>query len=264
MLAVSKRSRLLLALIIFADVTLFGVSGLPASAQNEPKASLATLPPDSALDAMVEARNWTALGAALSRPPDAASMVRALNWLHVRVDGGAGLMVVLMYTRNLWIAGGALNVSDPSKDIRVTAGLMALYAYELIVIDGAKCEDRSAPSNRASQLLRFNSATFGFLKAQSVELKPKIVEIALALEKKTAPLRKDDDLICRNGMEEMKAGLERGTQREVPNTSGHFGKTVEVAPPPDSAPKLVPSATFVPMQESARATMQQNLLKLVE
>jgi len=173
-------------------------------------------------------------------------------------------MVVLMYTRNLWIAGGALNVSDPSKDIRVTAGLMALYAYELIVIDGAKCEDRSAPSNRASQLLRFNSATFGFLKAQSVELKPKIVEIALALEKKTAPLRKDDDLICRNGMEEMKAGLERGTQREVPNTSGHYGKTVEVAPPPDWAPKLVPSATFVPMQESARATMQQNLLKLVE
>jgi hypothetical protein len=109
----------------------------PAFARDRPQAPTSTLPSDSALDALLATRDWHGLATALSQPPDAASLPRALNWLQAKVNDGAGFMIALAYTRDLWMAGNAMNVSDPLKDLRVTAGMMALYAYELVVIDGA-------------------------------------------------------------------------------------------------------------------------------
>ena len=115
-----------------------------------------------------------------------------------------------------------------------------------------------------SQLFSARAATLVFLKKQPADLKSKIVDLSIALEKKTAPLRRDDDLICRDGMDQMRASLERGTQRKVPNTSGHYGETVEVAPPPDWAPKFLSPEIYAPIQEKDRAQMREALLKLLE
>ena len=149
------------------------------------------------------------------------------------MENGGGLLLPTIYARDLWAIGSNLKVSDPNTDMRVSAALISFYAYEITIIDGAKCEDQSAPSNRVSQLLRNGAATFAFLKQQPPDLKMKVVDVAIALERKTAPFRTDDDLICRGGMDEMKASLERGKQQEVPNTTGHYGKTIAVTPPPD-------------------------------
>jgi hypothetical protein len=170
--------------------------------------------------------------------------------------------LALEFAREFWDNSRGLT-DDQAKGPRVTAGLYSLYAFELIVIDGAKCEDRSAPDNRISQLLRRQAATLAFLKKQEPDVKAKTVELAIGLERKTAPLRTDDDLICRNGLEEMKASLERGTQREAPNTTGHYGRTVAVTPPPDWTPKFVPPSVYRPMQEKARADVRESLLNLV-
>ena len=101
------------------------------------------------------------------------------------------------------------------------------------------------------------------MKEQKPDLKAKIVELAIGLERTTAPLRKDDDLVCRDGMAQMKASLEKGTQQEVPNTTGHYGKTIAVTPPPDWTPTFVPPSVYRPMQERARAGMRESLLSLV-
>ena len=180
------------------------------------------------------------------------------------MENGGGLLLPIVYARDLWVIGSTLKVDDPDKDMRLSAALISLYAYELIVIDGAKCEDRSAPNHRATQLLTSRAATLAFLKQQPPESKSKVVDVAIALERKTAPLRKDDDLICRGGLDQMRAGLERGTQQETPTTSGHVGKTIAVAPPPDWAPKFVSPDVYRPMQDKARASMRESLLKLVE
>jgi hypothetical protein len=259
-----KRSHILLLVVTVVVAVASAISPLPTIAQEQPAAAPSALPADADLDALLAAQNWNGLVAAFARPRDAESLTRALKWLHKKVDTGAGFMVALLYARNLWIAGNAVNIDDPIHDMRITAGLILLYAYELIMIDGAKCEDQSAPGNRASQLFRFNSATFAFLKKERGDLKPKTVDIAIALEKKTAPSRKDDDLICRGGLEQMKAGLERGAQKEVPNTSGHYRKTVEVTPPADWAPKFVSPDIYVPIQDKARTQMREHLLKLIE
>lgn len=247
---------------------LCSVSQLPANAGDDSTVpAAAPLATNAELDALLEARDWKRLSPALmalSSPRDAASFARVADWLKGKLLSGAGFLVAYVYMRDLWAAGNGLNVDDPKNDLRVSAGMIALYAFELIVIDGAKCEDRSAPDNRVHQLLSLNAATFSFLKSRPAELKENLVTTALAFEKKTAPMRRDDDLLCRDGMDQMKAGLERGTQREVPTPPGHIGRTVDVTPPPDWAPKFVPPQTYVPIQSGARATMRETLLKLIQ
>jgi hypothetical protein len=255
-----RRLLILFALAIFSAFVPFLSA---AKAQEPPANTPAPLLSDADLDALLTARNWDALGAALSRPVTNQEFARKLNWLKTRMENGGGLLLPTIYARDLWAIGINLKVSDPNTDMRVSAALISFYAYQITIIDGAKCENQSALGNRVSQLLSNRTATFAYLKQQPLELRMKVVEVAIALERKTAPLRKDDDLICRGGMDEMKASLERGTQKEVPNTTGHYGKTIAVTPPPDWTPKFVPPSVYRPMQEKARADMRESLLNLV-
>lgn len=63
-----------------------------------------------------------------------------------------------------------------------------------------------------------------FLKGRPAGVKSTAVDAAISLEKMTAPVRKDDDLICRAVMAQIMAGLERGTQQELPKQPGMLGK----------------------------------------
>jgi hypothetical protein len=251
--------------ILFAVALSALVPFVPAALaqQPSPNPSAVLLPSDAALDALVSARNWNELGATLSRAVTNDEFARKLNWLKARMDNGGGLFLAILYARDLWAVGNSAKIDDPAKDPSVTAGLISLYAYELILIDGAKCEDPSAPSNRATQLFTQRAAALAFLKQQPPDLKSKIVEIAIALERKTAPLRKDDDLICRDGMDQMRASLERGTQQEMPSAPGYVGKRIAVTPPADWTPKFVSPDVYRPLQDKARADMRGNLLRLV-
>jgi hypothetical protein len=256
-----QRHSVLSILTLVSGVVLFFSA---ATAQQPPApAPSAGLASDTDLDALLAAQNWNELGAALSRPYTKDEIKRKLNWLKTRMENGAGFLVPLLYARDLWVLGNSLKVDDPAKDMRVSAAMISLYAYELIAIDGLKCEDSSAPSHRATQLFGARAATLAFLKQQPPDLKSKIVDIAIALEQKTAPLRKDDDLICRDGMNQMRAGLERGKQQEIPTPEGHIGKTIAVTPPADWVPKFVAPDVYRPLQDKARASMRENLLKLV-
>jgi hypothetical protein len=186
-----------------------------------------------------------------------------MDWLHRKIDAGGGFFLGFMYARDLWLLGSAQKIEDPAKDLRATAGLIVLYTYELIIIDGAKCGDSTAPENRLSQLFRTYAPTFAYMKTKPPELKASIVAIAIALEKKTAPLRKDDDLVCRDGFEQMKAGIAAGKEKEVSNTGGYYGRTVAVGAPPGYKPRFLAAETYKPIQEKARSEMTTSLLKLV-
>jgi hypothetical protein len=236
----------------------------PAWAQLQSSPAVHALPSEAELDALLDARKWNDLGAALSNLDGAASFSKSMDWLRTRLDAGGGLMLGMIYARDLWTAGKGQQVGDPANDMRVTAGMITLYTYELIVIDGAKCEDRTAPGHRLEQLLSTRQETLAYLKQLTPEWKTKVVNIAIAFEKKTAPLRRQDDLICRDGLEQYRVGLEKGTQREVPNAPNHSGKTVDVRPPADWVPNFSPPAVYQPLQEKARADMPSTLRQLIE
>lgn len=256
------RQRLALLFVIGLSVT---VPPFSAASAQAPPANLPAnaLPSDAELDALLVARNWNNLGTVLSRPGTSADLSRELNWLRTRLDNGGGFFLAILYARDLWTIGNASKVNDPARDVRLTAAMISLYAYELIVVDGCLCEDRSAPENRLSQLFTQRAATFSFLKQLPPDLKAKMVDMAVALEKKTAPLRRADDLVCRDGMDQMRASLEKGTQQEMPKAPGYVGKRIAVAPPADWTPKFVSLEVYRPMQDKARADMRGTLLGLV-
>ncbi|WP_018267661.1 hypothetical protein [Methylosinus sp. LW4] len=117
-----------------------------ASAQGASDAPSPELPANTAdLNGLLYMKDWNGLGAAL-RDADQTPVtrVKAMNWLQRRVLRGAEYFVVYAYMRELWTVG---TVSQ-SEGMRQTAGAMALYAYALIAIDGAKCQDLTAPGNR--------------------------------------------------------------------------------------------------------------------
>ena len=236
----------------------------PVRAQPQPLPAVHPLASDAELDALWSARKWNDLGNALSHLDSAASFSRSMDWLHTRLDAGGGLMLGLLYARDLWIVGKSLNVADPATDMRMTAGMITLYTYEIILIDGAKCEDKSAPGHRLEQLLSARRETLAYLKQEPQEWKSSVVAIAIEFEKKTANLRREDDLICRGGLQEYRVGLQRGTHNEVPNTDGHFGSTIDVRPPADWMPSFVMPAVYQPLQEIARKDMRATLLQIIK
>jgi hypothetical protein len=230
-------------------VGLFSVIALlspVAVAQRLPPETSHALPPYADLDALLAARSWNRLGEALSQPGTIEDAWKRLNWLKTRVENGAGFFVSILYARDLWAIGNLQKVDNPALDLRESAAVISLYTYELIVIDGSKCEDRSAPRNHLAQLFKSRAAALAFLKQQPRELKSKMVDLAIGLEQKTAPLRADDDLICRGGMAQMKAGLDRHLQEQVPIRAGQTSNPVAVAPPPDWSPKLVAPDIYPP------------------
>ncbi len=258
------RSALVILLSGWSLIMSYVPAKVRAAPNQPPAAASGELPSDQELDALLLAKKWNDLASALSRSKSPESVGRKLDWLQSKLEVGGGSLLGFIYAKDLWDIGEAQKIDDPNKDLRLTAGLIALYTYELIAIDGAKCADHSAPSHRVDQLLMNNAPALAYLKAQPQEFKAKIVDLAIAMEKKTAPLRKLDDLLCRSGLEEMQAGIATGKTREVPTPPGQVGKTVEVQAPADFAPRFLTPQSYLPDQEKARANMKATLLKLIQ
>lgn len=218
-------------------------------------------PGDGNLDALLAAKDWNKLGAALSRPD--RDEKTSLDWMKAKLLSGGWYFVSVLYSRDLWSIGALAKVDDPQKDLRLTAGMVTLYTAAVILVDGSKCEDRTAPAHRMDQLFQARVATLAFMKRQPPVNKQKAIELAVALEAKTAAARGSDDLVCRDGMAEMRAGLERGTQHTVPTAPGAFGKSVAVEAPPDWHPTILPEQDYVPKQEAARAKLKTTLANFV-
>src|SRR5262249_3252937 len=191
------------------------------------------------------------------------SSVRALDWLDARINSGGGSLLGFLYSRALWDIGSAQNVNDPDKDLRFRAGLMVLYTLQLIIIDGTKCADQSAPGHRLDQLMAGYGPVLQYLKTKNAKFKAKVID-AIALEKRTAALRKDDDWLCQGGLEEMMAGIEAGRTKQVPTPPDQIGTTVVVEPPPDYVPKFVAPEKYKPLQEKARSEIRSGLLKMLQ
>jgi hypothetical protein len=215
------------------------------------------------LDSLFAAHDWTSLASALSNAKTADQFAQQMDWMRDNLMAGAGSLLGFLYSRDLWSAGREAKSSDPMNDLRVTAALFTLYTLELITIDGERCEDRSAPSHRLDQLLENNRPILLFLKAQPAKVKSKVIDLALAIERQTAPLRTDDEVLCRAGLDEIQAGLDAGEVKEVKPHEGEGGKAYEVTAPPTYKPKFLPPNVYEPAQRKAREEMRSYLRKLL-
>ena len=99
------------------------------------------------------------------------------------------------------------------------------------------------------------------MKQQQPANKQKAIDFAVALEAKTAAARGSDDLVCRDGMAQMRAELERGNNmRSRTECAGSaWVKTVAVEAPSDWRPTILPEQNYIPKQEVARAKLKAML-----
>jgi hypothetical protein len=252
------RIALLLALSLGANLTFARF----ASAQQPPAGPTAKpLPSDADLDTLVTTRNWSELSAVLAPTRQQDEFFRKLRWLRGQVNTGGGLLLTLAYVQTLWTLSSVASDSERAT-LRQDAAWTTLYAFELVVIDGAKCEDRSSPGHHVQQLRAQLASILEFTRRQPAVVRLDIVDRAIAFEEQTAPIRDDDEMICRGGLAETIAGLERGQQ--TPSRLDVLpGKNITVAPPPGWRPKFVAPDVYGPMQETARAGMRESLLKFV-
>jgi hypothetical protein len=213
------------------------------------------------LDPLLAAKDWNKLGAALSSP--ARYENKAIDWLDARLKSEGYFFVGWLYARELWSDSNHAATDALQRDLRLTAGAVTLYTAAVILVDGAKCEDQTAPVHRMDQLFQARGVTLAFMKQQLGTDKQRAIDFAVALEAKTASARGSDDLVCRDGMAQMRAGFDHGTLHQVPTAPGAFGKTVEVEAPPDWRPTVLAEADYRPKQEAVRANLSATLAKLI-
>lgn len=113
---------------------------------------------------------------------------------------------------------------------------MMLYAYELVAIDGVKCEDERAPAHRLDQLF----STFPYVSKHIASLRN-----AASLSRSTSPSawgtqHADDDFLCRDGLEQMREAPQKNGDKPLheERRPGYVGKTVDVPTNPDYQPKF--------------------------
>src|SRR5262245_35556798 len=93
----------------------------------EDPAAQAVAPTSAQLDALLAARNWNGLAAALSQSKEPAQVLQRMDWMQAKLNAGGGSLLGFLYARDLWNAGNAFKESDPMKDARITAGMITLY-----------------------------------------------------------------------------------------------------------------------------------------
>jgi hypothetical protein len=223
------------------------------------------LPANAAeLDALLAQKNYTALGDVF-KTNNPSEIVLNMNWQKTKMMAGAGTFVNFAYVKDLDRLSTALG-DVHGAGLKKTAAMMLLYTYELILIDGIKCKDVSAPTHRKDQILLNFPNVAKSMRTFSDTDADTIVQIALKLEGFTAPKRADDDFLCRNGLAEMTATLKKygkDATRQVPTPPGHIGATEEVRNDPDYKPEFVGKEIWAPKQAEFRASMPDILTKLV-
>jgi hypothetical protein len=220
------------------------------------------------LDTLFNARDWNGIGAAIVHPANAAEVYGGMHWLEDKVDAGkGGMFLPMLLSTVLWSIGNAerlpaADVDNIHTDLRVTAGMMTLYTYEMTLIDGAMCQDETAPGHRIEQVLAGHAATLAYLRTRPTSVKAMAINAALGQEQFTAALRSPDPMLCSWGMDELRAAIAAGGVQQAP--SGSPGQKILVDPPSGWKPQFLSADVYVSKQKKLRTEMPALLARLVQ
>ena len=235
----------------------------------DPKLIKPTVPTalEKQLDAVLATKDYAELSRALVKAPP----IERLAWLQSRLYAGKTAFLGYPLLRELW---GVVQMKDPRlADADTAVGVVALYVYQVHLIDGAICEDASAPSQRILQYLTAFRPIFLSFKGKSAAEKSNIIRLALQTEQRTRLFRSGDDFLCRGGMGEIKASIEQlgpgVTAGELAAKYGEksksgIGTDVKLPPAKTYEPKFLPFEKYAPEQHKLRMTMVGTLLELLK
>lgn len=221
------------------------------------------------LDGVLATKDYAAIAKAIAQTPP----VERFGWLMSSLYAGKTVFLAYPLLREL-SSLTQLKSSPLGATADTAVGVVALYVFQVHVIDGAMCEDASAPGPRLSQYLTAFRPIFLSLKAKPVEEKLQLIKLALQNEKQTRPLRHGDDFLCRGGMAEFQASVEQlGPNVTVGELAAKYGEksksgigTDVKLPPPAKKyePKFLPVQKYGPKQHELRMNMVGTLVELLK
>ena len=225
----------------------------------------------AALDAALKSNDYATINRIHAAIKSGDEMTLFMNWEQVRSFEGGGFYVTYIYMSDLWGMASSLPADtaeekDEVAQLKQSAVLVGLFAYELIVLDGVKCSDPTAVSHRMDQLIA--SPVWRYVGEVPEDLRQRMVGGVINLEKFSTGKRANDNVLCTGGMTQMIAGLAAQAAsgkppQEVPNAPGMIGKTYAV--PSVSMPNMfVDQSVWQPKQDKLRAAMPENLASLMK
>ncbi len=229
----------------------------------------ASMPRDQeALNLLLQKEDYHALGRKLALVNDGNQVGLDMNWERSKHADGAGLAVALLYVTDLWRLGSAIPGAT-GDSLKQTAAAFGLYAYELIAIDGTRCEDSSAPSHHLDQLVFSRHTLWVYALSLPESDRAKLWNLALTIEQGTQSVRREDKYLCSGGLDEMNAsfaalGNKPLTLAPIPPSPGQLlGHQYVVTPPANFQPGFLKPELWRAKQDELRKQMPTILKRLL-
>lgn len=255
----------------------------PASAQIEAlreqlgdtvlKAPGVQMPDNKAeLDAALAARDWPTLSAAMRGVASHDAATKMANWERYQVYRGGGYNVVFMYVHNLATMAASYDraaqanpaLAQTAQGIRTAAVSQMIYLNAIIAVDGERCGDQTAPIGQRNRMLAVSMQLIQDAQGLDEAARRAALDAALEQEKLTAPVRGYDQDLCRGGMDEIAAGLEKNGDKATRSTSqpGLPGKTIDIEADAAFVPALSDPATWDARRQKVRERLATTLAPL--
>lgn len=217
------------------------------------------------LDAMVSQGRFVDMTRRLTSANNVNDVLLDMNWEQARIFNGGGFIIALSYMRDLWRTGSYL--PPPNGDqLKRSAGAMLLYTFALIRIDGPQCGDPTAPGHRMDQLGQQGQSIFAFIKTLPRADRMRLGTAALKIEAATAPVRTQDEVLCRDGLQQSLANTKAWGDKPAPETPcppGMFGTCRSIPDDPKFKVQFLSPEQWKPKQAAARDQMPGQLTQLL-
>lgn len=201
------------------------------------------------LDALLADEKYGELAAKMLKPGSAAQLSAALDWGRDRMLQGSSIAVPAIQANLLWRVGSA---RPEYEDLKHTSALVLSYTFIAAISDGLKCSDSTAATQSLQALIDQNGPLIKAISNFSDDEKNQIFDQAVIMEAKIGPLRKNDDFLCRFGVDQYAAD----TKQKDEETAGSKPDAV------DEKAKFLRPVQWDLAQIEARKGFRQTLVNL--
>jgi hypothetical protein len=220
------------------------------------------VPGDSAqLDAWYDQKDYGPLTQRLRSVRNESEVLLDISWEQKKLIDGGGFMVAYATLYDTWRVGAALP-AESGTQFKDGAVVAFLYALDLAIVDGVRCADPSAPGHRVDQLVMQNRDLVRYLVSLPIARRMELGSISLQLEAATAPIRREDSVLCSGGMEEISHDLKANGDNPLPSDPSRPGGYV-VPSAPGYNPGFLAADQVAPKLAQARRQLPANLTKFL-
>ncbi|PVM90444.1 hypothetical protein DDF62_09335 [Caulobacter radicis] len=224
------------------------------------------------LDGALARKDWPTLSAAVMGVASQDAATKMANWERYQVYRGGGYNTIFMYVHTMSTMAASYEraaqanpaLAQTAQGLRMGALSQLIYLHAVIAVDGERCGDHTAPIAQRDRILAVSVPLIQAARTLDQDARRTALLAALEQETLIAPVRDYDQDLCRGGMDEIAAALEKNGDKATRSTSrpGVPGTTIEVQPDAAWTPALSDPASWEARRQKVRETLASRLAPL--